>query len=301
MTDDSPASGAPSKLTGRLLIVAAALMWSSAGFLAKAPPIVDVEWCGESVRGTVLAFWRSLFAAAVLAPFIRRPRWSVKLVPMTLVFAAMNVLYLSAISMTTAANANWLQATAPVWVFLATIFWLRESVNPRDWILLLFGMVGVGTILVYESQGNDLAGVLCGLCSGVALAAVVVSLRQFRDHDAVFLIALNHGVTALVLAPIVVWWDIWPAAPQLPYLIGLGVVQMGIPYVMFARGLRAVTGHEASGIILLEPVLMPIWVYLAWSEAPAWWTLFGGAMILAGLALRYFTPDRRKDDEEESV
>jgi drug/metabolite transporter (DMT)-like permease len=68
---------------------------------------------------------------------------------------------------------------------------------------------------------------------------------------------------------------------------------MGLPYVLFMRGLRTVPSHEAAGIVLVEPVLVPFWVYLAWHGYPsyqptAWWTLAGGALILAGLVLRYW-------------
>jgi drug/metabolite transporter (DMT)-like permease len=67
---------------------------------------------------------------------------------------------------------------------------------------------------------------------------------------------------------------------------------MGLPYLLFARGVSRVTGHEAAGIVLLEPILVPVWVYLAWRhvpsyQAPQWWTLAGGGLILLGLGLRY--------------
>ena len=66
---------------------------------------------------------------------------------------------------------------------------------------------------------------------------------------------------------------------------------MGLPYVLFARGLRHIAGHEATGIGLLEPIVMPVWVWLVWQESPQWWTLAGGGLILAGLAIRYvFVP-----------
>ena len=69
---------------------------------------------------------------------------------------------------------------------------------------------------------------------------------------------------------------------------------MGLPYVFFARGLKSVTSQEATGIGLLEPLLLPVWVYLAWSETPAPWTLVGGGLILASLVLRYGVPLLRK-------
>ena len=77
-------------------------------------------------------------------------------------------------------------------------------------------------------------------------------------------------------------------------LAGFGMLQMAVPYVLFARGLRSITSQEATVIGLLEPILLPVWVYLAWGETPAPWTLFGGAMILAGLFLQYVVPLLRR-------
>jgi DME family drug/metabolite transporter len=285
-----PDEGAPqhdpaNKNRARLTIVVVAVMWSSAGFLAQAPVFKD--WCDPFWRGTVQAFWRSLFAAAVLIPFVRRPRWDVRLIPMMLCFAAMTTLYLSAINLTTAANAIWLQATAPAWVFLVGVFWYREAAIARDWRLLLLCMLGIGMILAFEIVGDQLPGVSCGLLSGVTFAGIMLLLRRLREYDSGWLIALNHIATAIILLPLVIWQGEWPTAPQWPYLIALGVFQLGIPYLLFARSVRVVPSHEASCIALLEPVLVPVWVFLAWGYMPRWWTILGGSLILAGLLLRY--------------
>ena len=103
---------------------------------------------------------------------------------------------------------------------------------------------------------------------------------------------MNHGVTALLLLPYLVFVGVWPSGQQTCVLMAFGVFQMGLPYWLFARGLQSVPAHEASGIVLLEPVLVPIWVYLAWHnepsyQPPSWWTLGGGALIMTGLLLRY--------------
>jgi drug/metabolite transporter (DMT)-like permease len=62
---------------------------------------------------------------------------------------------------------------------------------------------------------------------------------------------------------------------------------MGIPYLLFAHSLKSLSGHEASAIGLIEPILVPLWVYLAWHRVPDWWTFVGGALILVGLVMRY--------------
>ena len=296
MTNHPSHSDAPGILAGRLLVVAAALMWSTSGLFAKAP-YFNV-W-PEDVRGPLLAFWRAAFATLVLVPLVRRPRWTPMLVPMTVAFTVMNIAYLSALAKTTAANAIWLQYTAPLWVFLAGAFYLREQITGRDWLLLVFGMLGVGTILLFEVRGAAPAGVAFGLLAGAAYAGVVLSVRWLRHEDAAWLVALCHVIAAAALAPFAAYQGInhglWPTTAQFALLAGFGVFQMGIPYVLFARGLRSIAGHEASALTLVEPVLVPLWVWLVWRNWPSytlpdWWTHVGGGLILVGLLLRYIGP-----------
>lgn len=277
------------RMRGRLMVAAAAVLWSTSGFFAKAP--LFEQWPLE-YRGVYLAFWRALFACLFVLPLVRRPRWHWGLVPMVFIFAAMNYTYLTAMTRTTAANAIWLQNVAPVWVFLIGVFLFGERVHPGDWGLVLCGAMGVGFILSFEIRGEQLAGVVFGVLSGMAFAGVVLCVRQLRSEDAAWLIALNLAVTAVLLSPVVVMHGIWPTGKQFAYLTAFGMLQLGLPYFLFARSVRAITGHEASGIALLEPILVPVWVFLAWHaeptyQPPRWWTYVGGILILVGLLWRY--------------
>src|SRR3954466_547152 len=113
---DSPKrfAATPAVSHARLLVFIAALMWSASGFFVKSPYLAD--WTGPRV-----AFWRALFACIALIPFVRNPRWSLWLIPMTLMFVGMNYTYLTAMVKGSAANAIWLQCTAPVWVLLVGV------------------------------------------------------------------------------------------------------------------------------------------------------------------------------------
>lgn len=282
-----------SPFVGRVLVAGAALFWSLGGLFAKAPVFDD--WPAES-RGVLLAFWRALFAGLLLTPLVRRPRWRPALVPLTFAFTSMNITYLSAMSLTTAANAIWLQCTAPVWVFLISAIWGTDRFDRRDLVTLGSAALGVGLILSYElplahvQTGMAAAsqwGVGLALCAGICYAVVVLAMRNLRSEDGAWLVAVCHLVTAAVLAPYVVWTGHLPSPAQLLVLAAFGLLQMGLPYWLFARGLRTISGQEAAGLGLIEPVLVPIWVYLAWHEVPAWWTLAGGALILLGLMVRY--------------
>jgi drug/metabolite transporter (DMT)-like permease len=199
-------------------------------------------------------------------------------------------------TMTTAANAIWLQSTAPWWVFLVGVVVLRQPFAPAERMPLAIGGLGLAIILSFQAQGQDRNGILLGLLCGFAYSCVVMSLRALRDHDAVWLVAVCHLAAAAALSPFVAYAGVWPSMTQLPVLAGFGLFQMALPYVFFARGLRAITSQEATGIGLLEPILLPLWVYIAWGEVPAASTLVGGGLILAGLAMRYLVPLVRQRD-----
>lgn len=250
----------------------------------------------------MLAFWRAVFATAILLPFVRRPKWSWRLVPMVIAFAGMNYSYLTAMKLGTAANAIWLQNTAPVWVLIAGVLILREHATRQDVWMVLLGAAGVGFILFFEfrelqTKPAAAAATLWALLSGLLYAGVVLSLRTLRDHDAVWLIALNHLVTVILLPPMIYLSAlaagqdlpafVVPSGIQWPLVAAFGIFQMGLPYVLFSRAVRTIPGHEATAITLIEPILVPVWTFLAWGEKPAWWTLVGAGLILSGLAVRY--------------
>ena len=275
-------------------------MWSTSGFFAKAP-IFD-DWPVEA-RGILLAFWRTFFAALILIFLVRRVEWSWRLIPMTLVFAAMNWTYLSAMVLCEPTLAIWLQYTAPAWVFLISWLCFRERPTWRDGILLLLASLGVAIILQADLWGASPVGVRYGLASGLFFALVIVTLRWNRQFDAAWLIFLNHAVTSVVLAPALFQHGVYPSGQQWLYLMAFGFFQLGIPYVLFVRGLQIVSSHEASGLALLEPLLVPVWVFVAWRhtagyEFPATTTLIGAGLILAGLLFRYFgSRESQKSDD----
>ncbi|MCC7475376.1 MAG: EamA family transporter [Pirellulales bacterium] len=286
--EDRPAVGAGQSLSrARWMVCVAAVLWSTSGFFVKSPYLAGWE-------GPLVAFWRAVFACVALWPLVRKPRWSWRLVPMTLFFAGMNYTYLTAMVKGSAANAIWLQCTAPVWVLLVGVFWYKEHASGRDWSMIATAALGTAIIVGFESKSVGGEAVAWGLASSLFFAGVVLSLRQLRGYDPIWLAALNHLVTVLVLAPVALRGGELPAGLQWLLLAALGAFQMALPYVLFARSLKSIPGHEATAIGLVEPLLNPVWVFLAWGDRPAWWTLLGGGFILMGLSYRYLWAPLRK-------
>jgi drug/metabolite transporter (DMT)-like permease len=209
------------------------------------------------------------------------------LVPLVTSFAAMTACYLSAVVLSTAANAIWLQSTSPFWVLLFAVLVFRQPVVRRDLFPVICAAFGVGLILWFELQSKDWSGVICGVASGLFFALVVSFMSQLREENGPWLVALCNGLAALALLPWVVSQHVWPSWGQFAALAAFGAFQMAVPYLCLARGLQTVGSQEAAAITLIEPVLMPVWVYLVWGEVPAVWTIVGAAMILVGLLVRY--------------
>ncbi|MEC9116011.1 MAG: EamA family transporter [Planctomycetota bacterium] len=291
-----------SPTVGRLMVLVAAILWSSSGFFAKAPIFEDWPAGGRSL---LLAFWRAVFAVLVLSTMVRRPRLSWRMLPMVLCFVAMNYTFLEAMVRTEASVVIWLQHTAPAWVLIGSVLFFHERVQRSDIWLLSLASIGVSIILIFQLGGKDPFSILLGLLSGITYAGVVLSLRWLRNEDAAWLITLNHLVTALAFLPAAMSYQVWPHDSQWLYLAGFGALQMGIPYVLFAAGVQRISGHQASGIVLLEPVLLPVWVYLAWHSQPDYQppsasTLIGATLILAGLVMRFFGAKNEQQTPPES-
>ncbi len=71
-----------------------------------------------------------------------------------------------------------------------------------------------------------------------------------------------------------------PAGSNLLLLVLMGVVQFALPYVLYSAGIARVRAQVAILILMLEPVLNPLWVWLGRGEVPSPGTVIGGAVIL---------------------
>jgi drug/metabolite transporter (DMT)-like permease len=290
------AAQAPSLRQARLCILLAALLWSTSGAFTKILRENTALGLNEPAIGPLsIAFWRVLFAAAVLLPLVRRRDLSFRpaLWLTGLSFAAMNALFVSAMALGSAANAILLQYTAPMWMYLICVWVLREPADRRGAVALVIGLVGMAVIVWGGWAGEQLPVVALALGSGMAYAGLMIGLRVQRNASPRWLTAFNHLFSALVLVPFV-WRMPLPSGPQFGVLFVYGAVQMSLPYWLVARGLRRVSPQEAGTLTLIEPLLNPVWAYLVSpeTEAPSIYTLAGGACIIGALVWRYW-PSRK--------
>jgi DME family drug/metabolite transporter len=298
-------SGLSTRDRSRLLIVTAALLWSTAGFYAKAPWFDD--WPIET-RGVALTFWRAVFAALTVLPFVRRPTFHVAMIPMSLSFVVMVYAFLVAMVEGSVTTTIWLQYVAPAWVAVAGLLGLGDRPKRSDWMMVALSILGISIIVIMESRvsSQPLATGPVGLAllSGLMYAIVLLSIRHLRGFDVAWIGLVNHIACIACLWPLVIGKAPLPHGIQWVALFGLGAVQLAIPYMIFAWAVREVESNEACLITLLEPLAVPLWTFLAWRnhvnyQAPRWWTMLGAALIAAGFIWRYGLARRAKQSKNE--
>jgi drug/metabolite transporter, DME family len=244
--------------------------------------------------GMQVSVARSGIAALALLAFTRgRIQWSWPVVGIGVLYAATVTLFVNATKLTTAANAIFLQSTAPLYIVLLGPLLLGERIRRRD--LVYLGVVAAGLILCFAAQPaatatapdpatGNLLGIVCSLC----WAGTLMALRWAERGDA------GTGMSAVIAGNLIACVAGLAFAFPMPdatagewgTLVYLGVVQIGIAYVFLTRAFRRLSAFEMSLLLLLEPVLNPIWTWLVRGEEPGPWVIVGGALIVAGTALK---------------
>jgi drug/metabolite transporter, DME family len=260
----------------RLLLLLAATLWSLAGVFIKflaLPPLTIV-------------FYRSFFACLFFALFVRRGSAlpGVPLFVSMVTYTAAISTFVTANTITTAANAIALQYTAPLFVFLIVRFFFREKIPRQSWVMLLCGLAGIGVIFAGSLGQPDAAGVIVALSSGLLFSFYMASMRFLGRVNAGTLTFLNNLACCLILLPFV-WPQLTVSAHDGWAVAAMGIFQLGIPYWLFTKGVQKIPLQEASLIVLIEPVLNPLWVALAVGEVPSSATIVGGALIVTSLGL----------------
>lgn len=259
-----------------ILLLIAACLWSTSGVLIKM-----VDWNPLAISGV-----RSAIAAVVFAIAVRRPRltWSRGQIAGTLCYAASVTLFVVAVKWTTAANAILLQYTAPIYVALLSAWCLDEPTKRSDWLAIGAMLIGISLFFFDELSTAGFWGNICALAGGVAFAGLIVSLRSQKHGSPFESVLFGNLIVAIVAIPAMRSGS--PGARGWWVLLILGVFQLGIAHLLYARALKSVPAVEGAIIPMIEPILSPLWVFLLLGERPGPFALAGGSIVLGTVGVR---------------
>lgn len=268
----------------KLWVLAAALLFSTGGTAIKFSGLSSWQ----------IASFRSAIAVVLLS--ILMPRWRVWWRPPSLLvgvaFGATLVLFVTANTLTTAANAIFLQYSAPLYVLLLGPRLLGEVNRPRDFGLIVVLATGMlllffGQQVAVETAPDPALGNLFGLAAGVTWAFTIIGLRWLAlqpgvaDASGTAVIAGN-ALACLVCLPMA--FPLGDAtALDWGVVVYLGVVQTSLAYMCLLRGLDNVRTIEVTLLLLIEPVASGFWAWFVHGEVPGGVSLVGCGLIFAAV------------------
>ncbi|GAB4480982.1 MAG: DMT family transporter [Anaerolineales bacterium] len=258
-----------------LYLIIAALLWSSSGIVIKLVP-----W-----QPLAIVSARSIFSSLVFLLYLRRfpRRISAWQATAAASYILTQILYVSSLRLTAAANSIFLQYTAPLYIVALGYWLLREKPSAADWLALPVIFAGLGLFLGDSLNAGSGWGNFLAALSGSALALMTVALRAQKDASPAESFLLANLFTALFGFVFVVqqpWsWANWLGIAY------LGTFQVGLAFLLYAIAIKTIPALEATLIGTLEPILNPVWVFLFLGERPGPLALAGAGLVFLGVVI----------------
>ena len=262
--------------SGPIYILAAALLWSTAGLLIKYVP-----W-----HPLAIASLRSLIAALVFVfafgrSLLKRPNRLTFISGMALVLT--QTLFVVANKLTTATNAIMLQYTSPAFIMILGMLFYHYRPKRREVIAMIWAFAGIALFFFGKLSPGNLIGNALAVFTGLTFAVVFI-LNGRPECQASLALFMGQVGTFLVGLPMVFLRDPADIKP-LPVLsiVVLGLFQLGLSYFLFNRGIVRTAPLNASLLAMVEPLMSPVWVFLFLGEVPTSMAVVGAVVVISAM------------------
>ncbi len=267
-------------------------LWSIAGIFIK-----QIPWGAMAIAGG-----RSLIAAATVALILKLRGERVRITRRGVlggVFLCMTVsLFVAANKLTTSANAIALQFTGPIFILLFSALIFRQKFAGADLLAVLVTSGGIALFFLDRLNAGQLTGNFVAVAAGAASGAMYMALGRCEADERMGSMLLGHIFTALIGLPFLLFGEVEFSAPALGSLLILGVVQLGIPYMLLVRAQEHCSPLAANLLSVVEPILNPVWVFLFDGETPGLFALLGAAVVIVTVTLWSVGQTRRSAAED---
>lgn len=269
-----------------LMTVGAALLWSTGGLFVKLL---------QQDAFTIL-FYRSLFAAALFLVVFRQSLFRVNrlMIVSVLFYAPLLIAFVTSTKLTTAANAIFLQYTAPAYVLLLEPYFIRTKLTRINVLTVIACFIGMVLFFVEQFTAPDnWAGIFLAAANGLILAGLLISQKMNKPEYQPGAVFFGNILVCLITLP---WFVSGPSisATDVGYLLFLGIGQLGLGFVLFLYGQKHLPALESSLIAMLEPLLNPVWVFIGYGEKPGYWAILGGVVIMTSLVIRMILLEKKQ-------
>lgn len=262
---------------GILAVFLTAILWSSGGLFIKLISLDSME----------LSFFRCAIAAVVFALMFRKKILKLNSLALlnSFAYAAVLILFVIATKTTTAANAIFLQSTAPIYVLIFEPLLTKTKWERINIITIVVCFLGMILFFMGDLTPGDIKGNIAALLAGVAFAAFFLGMKKNEPQYGESSIFYGNVIVALICIPFIT--DMNSISVQDFAMVSfLGIFQIAFAYALFSYGLKRIIAVEASIISMFEPVLNPIWVFIGYGEVPSFYAIIGGIIIMTAITVR---------------
>ena len=269
----------PEHKKGFLAVLAAAMLWSTGGLFIKLVTLDAMQ----------ISFFRCIWAAVVFAVIFRKQVFYANLFTIinAVFYAAVLILFVISNKLTTAANAIFLQYTAPIYVLIFEPILNKTKYEKINIITIIICFLGMLLFFMGEISPGHMIGNIAALLSGVAFAAFMLGMRKNKKEYQFSSIFYGNILVFLFCIPYM--FDLKSISLNNFLMVSyLGIFQIGVAYIIFSYGLKRILAIEASLLSMVEPVLNPVWVFLGYGESPSFMAITGGLIIITAIMTRTF-------------
>jgi drug/metabolite transporter (DMT)-like permease len=260
-----------------LYMVTCALLWSTGGIFFKLLP-----W-----TAMVIAGMRSLISAGVYVLFMRHQKIAFvinKYSVLSGVFlCGIFIFFIIANKLTTAANAIVLQYSAPIFIIILSSLIFKQRFRKGDIITVAATSLGITLFFLDDLSGGNMIGNLSALLAGLFFASMFVTTGRADDQSRSSGILLGHLIAAIIGIPFIFFFPTPITPTTVATILALGIFQLGIPYILYGMAARHCSALACALISGIEPLLNPVWVFIFNGEAPGFFALLGGTVVITAV------------------
>jgi len=265
---------------GIMMTILAAILWSTGGLFIKL----------LSLDAFTILFYRSFYAAVIFLIVFRKAlfRFNKLSFISVLFYAPLLIAFVTSTKLTTAANAIFLQYTAPAFVLLFEPYFVRTKLTKINIFTVIVCFAGMCLFFVDQfSRPDNWLGISIAFINGLILAAFLITQKMNKPEFQPGAVFWGNIAVCVITLPWF-WKNGFPTMQENNYLMILGFGQLGLGFILFLYGQKYLPAIECSLISMLEPLLNPVWVLIGYGENPGYWALCGGLTIIAALIFRLY-------------
>lgn len=240
-------------------------------------------------NGLAISGYRSFFAAISYIVFFRafpkmeNTRWFKTAI---IAYACATSFFVVSNTLTTAVNAVVLMYTSPIFACIFLVFIFKKPVPRYDIIavaLILFGIcVFFVDSLTLQGSASMVYGNMFAIAAGAGFGMLAIVMgRTNTPRNA---ITFGNGLNVLIALPFMFMNPIG-SLTDLAILVYLGVIQVGLSYLLYAFASSKVSPLELILIPAMEPILNPVWVFLFDRQFPSMLSVVGGVIIIGTIII----------------